>query len=328
MNKKIYLSIIIFCIPILLLCVELDIDTLCHLGMKKPLDVAIGKYNFIVAFTQKFIVYNFSGEIIRKIEKLKKNYSRKIITNNDKIINILGDKHILQIFQNSNIVKEIDLKKKGISIVFSCSAISDSSILLLTTMNEEENEGKYINHYLLKMNINTKKIDKICSFGRIKFSLDYVFKQDPINEKMCNVILGEKEFIVLTKDSIDIRNLANKSLKKVEVNFPVIHIDEDIKEFYNKQKPFMMKFVYPQNSPRIYKLYPMGNGRYLIDIWAEKAKRIKSKNLQKFILYYYEDGKFSEIVTDHNPDNFMKVYKNKIAIYNDSKLTIGEILIK
>jgi hypothetical protein len=178
------------------------------------------------------------------------------------------------------------------------------------------------------MALNTESINQICSFGRTKFDLDYVFKQDPINEKMGNVVLGENEFIILDKDYIHIRDLTNKSIKKIKIDFPVVPIDEDIKEFYNKQKPFMIKFVYPEESPRIYKLYPLEKRKYLIDTWEEKAKRIKNGNLEQYTLYYYEDGDIAKIITKHNPDNFMKIEKNNIAIYNDSKLTIGEVVIK
>lgn len=312
----------------LLLGSQLDIKVRWQKNIERPDDIAFTEDKVVIAFPTKFVTYNLLGEEIEKVEKLKKTSSRKLTATPNKIINLLGDKHLLQVFQDGKVVKEINLKENNIIIVFSSLTIADSCILLLSGVQEDENDEKYIHHCLLRMNINTEKIDKICGFDREKFTLDYVFKQDPINEKMSNVILGEEEFIVLTKDSIEIRNFANKSLKKVEVNFPAVHIDKDIKEFYDNKKSFMMKFIYPENSPRIYKLYPLGNGKYLIDIWLEKAKRIKNKNLEQFMLYYYEDGKFSEIVTEHDPDNFMKIEKNKIAIYNDSRLTIGEIVIK
>ena len=308
----------------------MEIDVLFKKDIEPFCDVALTKDNIVISFPKKYLVYNLFGEEIKVEKKLIKSYSRKIFLMNDKIVNILSDKHLLQVFQDSEIIKEINLKDIGISIIFSSIKISESSILLLTDILEEENDEKYFHHYLIKMDINTGETSIISDFGREKSSLDYIFKQDPINEKLSNIIIGKKEFIIIDKDSIFIRDLDNNLFKKRKVEFRIVIIDKDIKKYYDKKKPFIMKFIYPENSPRIYKLYPLSDGKYLIDTWEEKSKRIKNPNLDQFILFHYDSVKdeIIEVLTEYNPDYIKKIKDNKIAIYSDSELLIGEIVIK
>lgn len=332
-NKKCLILIFIslyLMFNVLLFGDYLEIDILFQKDIEKFSDVAFTEDNIMIAFPKKYIVYNLFGDEKKVVKKLIKSYSRKILVMNDKIVNILSDKHLLQVFQDSKILKEINLKDIGISIIFSSVEISESSILLLSDILEEENNEQYFHHYLIKMDINTGEISIVSDFGREKSSLDYIFKQDPINEKFSHIIIGKNEFVIIEKDSIFIKDLDNNLLKKRKIEFGTVEIDEEIKKYYDKKKPFIMKFIYPENSPGIYKLYPLGSGKYIIDTWVEKAHRIKNKNLKQYTLYYYDCNKdvISILLTKYNPDNFKQIKNNKIAIYSDSNLIIGELIIK
>jgi len=331
MNRRKCILLFILLVSHLLLFGEaMEIEVYFKKDIEKFCDIALNEDNIMIAFPKKYIIYNLFGEESKVVEKLIKSYTRKIFLMNDKIVNILSDKNLLQVFQDSKIIKEINLKDKGISIIFSSVEISESSILLLTDIIEKENDEKYFHHYLIKMDINTEEINIISDFGREKSSLDYIFKQDPINEKLSHIIISKKEFVIIEKDSIFIKDFDNKLFKKRKIEFGTVEIDEDIKKYYDKKKPFIMKFIYPENSPSIYKLFPLGGGKYIIDTWVEKAHRIKNKNLKQYTLYYYDCEKdlISKLLTKYNPDNFKQINNNKIAIYSDSNLIIGEIIIK
>ncbi len=325
--KKIFIFFLLL-FNTLLLSNELKIDVLCRLNIKKPDDIAFSKNKFVISYPKKFIVYDFQGKKIMKVDKLKNASERKILISNNKFINILNHKNLIRIFQSKKLIKTINLKKKDIYVIFSCIKNSDESLMMLVSKLKKKNKEKYFEHCLIKINLKTEKINNVYSFAKVKANLDYIFNINPINKKMGNIVLSYDKLIFLNEKGLEIHNFKNEKLSVYDINLPVLPVDEDIKNYYKEKLSKFFKLYFPDKLPKIYQLFVLGENKFLIDSWEEKLNRIKNNKIKYHKLYYFEKGKMIILITDINPENILKVNHKILAYYKDSELVVGKIVIE